>query len=129
MLRPCTSTELGILHVPMLVAMLFENGDDRWSARSASGPLPVACACACAGGGVSDPIETLQPAQTLPPPAGCRNVHMQSKRARRPPVEHSLAGRMALCVQGAVGEEAAQTCRVKPAKATMASLQERGTEK
>jgi len=28
-----------------------------------------------------------------------------------------------------LAREAAQTCRVKPAKATMASLQERGTEK
>ena len=45
MVSPCTSTDAGILHEPMFAAMLLENGDDRWSNRSASGPLPVACAC------------------------------------------------------------------------------------
>ena len=45
MVSPCTSTVAGILHDPMFAAMLLENGDDRWSNRSASGPLPVACAC------------------------------------------------------------------------------------
>jgi len=70
MLRPCTSTELGILHVPMLVAMLFENGDDRWSARSASGPLPVACACVCMGGGGQRPYRDR--ATCTDPPATCR---------------------------------------------------------
>ena len=36
------STDVGILQVPMLVAMLLPKGLPRWSARFASGPLPVA---------------------------------------------------------------------------------------